>query len=579
MTPRTLALALAARPRSPLAAARAGPPRRRRAPAPRPRDARHPLPDVQARERAHRDPPRGPHEPDRRAFTSSTTSARRTRSPGRTGFAHLFEHLMFQGSRAPAEGRGRPAHRGRRRRRATARPRRTPPSTGSRSPSNALEQMLFIESDRMGFLLPTLTQDKLDNQRDVVRNERRQNYEMRPYGLAFEKILANLWNPEFPYHWMPIGSHEDLAGGDASRTCSEFFKRWYGPENAVLAIAGDVDPARARALVEKWFGAIPGKPPPAAPAARAGAARAPRSGSRWRTGCSSRASTSPGRRRRSSPPGDAALDLAGQVLSDGKSARLVKRLVMDERIAQDVSAGQMSQALGSHVPRRRDAEAGRLARAAREGDRRGARAPRRGAARARRSSQRAKNKHRGGRDLRRSSRWAGSAAAPPRSPATTCAPGTPATSTRTSRATARSPPRTSPPPRARFLRKDARVVLTVVPRRRRAGGPPPHARRREGGAPMIRRPAAAAAAARSPLACAARAPRRRRGAARRGARRAPPAAAAAAPPPRRPARTGRSPARERARRPSCASRRSGTSRSRTGSRCGSSSTTGSPSSR
>ena len=146
---------------------------------------------------------------------------------GRTGFAHLFEHLMFQGTEHLPKGEA---------------DRLVDAAGGSGNgstsqdttqyweqvPTSALEQMLFVEADRMGFLLPTLTQDKLDNQREVVRNERRENYEMQPYGLAFEKILQNLWSPEFPYHWMPIGSHEDLEAATLGDV-KEFFQRWYGP--------------------------------------------------------------------------------------------------------------------------------------------------------------------------------------------------------------------------------------------------------------------------------------------------------------------------------------------------------------
>jgi zinc protease len=264
--------------------------------------------------------------------------------PGRTGFAHLFEHLMFQGSEHLPKGTAD--------RVIEAAGGDTNGSTSQdttqywqRAPSNALEQMFWIESDRMGFLLPTLTQDKLDNQREVVRNERRQSYEMRPYGLAFEKILANLFDPEFPYHWMPIGSHEDLQAASLEDV-REFFKRYYGPENAVLAVAGDVDAKEVRALAERWFGPIPGKPPPGHQKPEPVPLREekrvtmedrvqlPRLYMAWQT-------------PKVFAPGDAALDLASQVLSDGKSARLVKRLVMDERIAQDVSAGQMSQTLGS----------------------------------------------------------------------------------------------------------------------------------------------------------------------------------------------------------------------------------------
>ncbi len=264
--------------------------------------------------------------------------------PGRTGFAHLFEHLMFQGSEHMPKGTAD--------RLIEAAGGDTNGSTSqdttqywAQAPSNALEQMLWIESDRMGFLLPTLTQDKLDNQRDVVRNERRQSYEMRPYGLSYEKILANLWNADFPYHWMPIGSHEDLMAASIEDV-RDFFKRFYGPENAVLAIAGDVETPKVRALVEKWFGSLPGKPAPVHQKPEPVPLREerrvtmedrvqlPRLYVAWQT-------------PKVFASGDAELDLAGQILSDGKSARLVKRLVMDERIAQDVSAGQSSQALGS----------------------------------------------------------------------------------------------------------------------------------------------------------------------------------------------------------------------------------------
>jgi zinc protease len=264
--------------------------------------------------------------------------------PGRTGFAHLFEHLMFQGTEHLPKGEADrliEAAGG--------------DSNGSTSqdttqyweqvPSNALETMLYIQSERMGFLLRTLDQAKLDNQRDVVRNERRQNYEMRPYGLAFKTLLENVWSPEFPYHWMTIGSHEDLEAATLEDV-KDFFERWYGPENAVLSLAGDLDPAKTRALVEKWFGGIPGgaKPARAAPepAPLTGEQRVtmedvvqlPRLYLAWRT-------------PRLFAPGDAALDVLSHVLAGNKSARLVKRLVMDERIAQDVSASQASQALAS----------------------------------------------------------------------------------------------------------------------------------------------------------------------------------------------------------------------------------------
>jgi zinc protease len=264
--------------------------------------------------------------------------------PGRTGFAHLFEHLMFQATAHLAKGEmdrivesaGGDAN-------------------GSTSqdttmyweqvPSNALEQMLYVQSERMGYLLPALTQANLDNQREVVRNERRQNYEMRPYGLAWKVLDESLWPPDYPYHWLTIGSHEDLEAATLDDV-KEFFHRWYGPENAVLAIAGDLDPVATRALVEKWFGGIPAgakpvhaapEPPPLAAEKRVTLeddVQLPRLYLAWHS-------------PKVFAPGDAALDVLGAILSDGKSARLVKRLVMDEQIAQSVSAGQDSQVLAS----------------------------------------------------------------------------------------------------------------------------------------------------------------------------------------------------------------------------------------
>jgi len=264
--------------------------------------------------------------------------------PGRTGFAHLFEHLMFQGSAHLPKGEadrlienvGGSANG------STAQDQTV---YWEQVPSNALEQTLFIESDRMGWLLPTLDQAKLDNQREVVKNERRQSYEMQPYGMAFMTLLENVWDPDFPYHWLPIGSHEDLSAATLDDV-REFFKRWYGPNNASLAIAGDFDPKEARRLVEKWFGGIPASGPPDHRALTPKPldkekrvtiednVELPRLYVAWQT-------------PKVFAEGDAALDMLGAVLTDGKSARLVKRLVMDERIAQGVSAGQASQVLAS----------------------------------------------------------------------------------------------------------------------------------------------------------------------------------------------------------------------------------------
>jgi zinc protease len=262
--------------------------------------------------------------------------------PGRTGFAHLFEHLMFQGSAHLPKGE---ADRLIENVGGSANGSTAPDQTvyWQQVPSNALAQALFIESDRMGWLLPTLDQAKLDNQREVVKNERRQSYEMQPYGTAWMTLLENLWAPEFPYHWMPIGSHADLTAATLEDV-RDFFKHWYEPNNASLAIAGDFDPGDARKLVERYFGSIPSSPTPArtepTPAPLEQEKRVviedevelPRLYLAWQS-------------PKAFADGDAALDMLGSVLTDGKSARLVNRLVMKERIAQNVSAGQESQVL------------------------------------------------------------------------------------------------------------------------------------------------------------------------------------------------------------------------------------------
>jgi zinc protease len=264
--------------------------------------------------------------------------------PGRTGFAHLFEHLMFQGSEHVPKGE---AFRliesvGGSQNGGTSQDGTT---YWEQVPSSALETALFIEADRMGWLLPTLDQAKLDNQREVVLNERRQTYEMQPYGTASLTLSAALWDPAFPYHWPTIGSPEDIRAATLEDV-REFFRRWYGPNNASLAIAGDFDPKAARRMIEKWFGPIPASGPPEhrypEPAPLTAEKRVtlednvelPRLYVAWQT-------------PKALAPGDAALDMLASVLGEGKSARLVKRLVMDERMAQGVSAAQHSQKLAS----------------------------------------------------------------------------------------------------------------------------------------------------------------------------------------------------------------------------------------
>jgi len=205
--------------------------------------------------------------------------------------------------------------------------------------------MLFLESDRMGYLLDTMTPERVDGQRDVVKNERRQSYENRPYGMAELELDSMLFPPGHPYSWSTIGSMADLSAA-SYQDMQEFFRTYYAPNNASVVIAGDIDPAQVKTLVEKWFGEIPrGQPvlPVAPPAAMLTAVtrktmtdkvQLPRLYLGWLTPATYR-------------PGDAALDIVAALLSDGKNSRLYKRLVYDLQIAQDVVAYQQSQGLGS----------------------------------------------------------------------------------------------------------------------------------------------------------------------------------------------------------------------------------------
>jgi zinc protease len=179
---------------------------------------------------------------------------------GRTGFAHLFEHMMFQGSQhhdqdyfLPLEKLGAEVNGG---------------TTEDQTmyydtvPSNALELALWLEADRMGFLLPSMTQERLDNQRDVVKNERRQTVDNVPYGQAEEATLRALYPPAHPYHHSVIGSMADLSAARLEDVAA-FFRTYYVPNNALLCIAGDFQPGPARQWVEKYFGPLPRGPEPA----------------------------------------------------------------------------------------------------------------------------------------------------------------------------------------------------------------------------------------------------------------------------------------------------------------------------
>jgi len=210
-------------------------------------------------------------------------------------------------------------------------------------PSNGLELALWMESDRMGFLLPALTDARFSNQRDVVLNERRQNYENRPYGMASLAMIDALFPGTHPYHWSTIGAPDDLRAATAE-DARAFFRRYYHPANASLAIAGDVDEAAAFDLAASYFGGIPGgvapaivplAPPRATPCRRVIEDRVelPRLYLAWL-----------------SPPmyadGDAELDLLSDVLAGGKASRLYRSLVFERRLATDVSAYQGSRERG-----------------------------------------------------------------------------------------------------------------------------------------------------------------------------------------------------------------------------------------
>ncbi|MGE5176786.1 MAG: M16 family metallopeptidase [Hyphomicrobiales bacterium] len=266
-------------------------------------------------------------------------------TPGRTGFAHLFEHMMFQSSGhvgedefwKDLEGAGASFING---------------STDfdrtnylEDIPAGALERTLWLESDRMGFLLDRLTAASLANQQDVVRNERRQSVENAPYQLPEEEMWHMLFPPGHPYYADVIGSHADVQAAKVEDV-KEFFRRYYCPNNASLVIVGDIDKAKTKALVEKYFGSLPrGKDVPAITATTppitserrkemTDNVQLPRITMAWIT----------------SPifkPGDADAVVAANILGQGRASRLYKTLVYDKQVAQNVSVDQQSLQLGS----------------------------------------------------------------------------------------------------------------------------------------------------------------------------------------------------------------------------------------
>jgi zinc protease len=264
---------------------------------------------------------------------------------GRTGFAHLFEHMMFEGSKHVGpkahfrylEAAGASDING------TTDFDRT--NYFETLPSNQLELALWLESDRMGYLLGTLDREKLANQRDVVRNERRQSVENAPYGLVEEGLFHQLFPKDHPYYADVIGSHQDIENARLNDV-REFFRQYYSPNNASLAITGDITPAQAKELVEKYFGSIPSGPPvpkiavqpPVITAEKRStvtdSVELPRVYMGWITPSIFK-------------PGYAESDLLAQLLGGGKSSRLYKSLVYEKQIAQDVTVTEQNLLLGS----------------------------------------------------------------------------------------------------------------------------------------------------------------------------------------------------------------------------------------
>ena len=257
---------------------------------------------------------------------------------GRTGFAHLFEHMMFQGSKntgdyfVAAEQAGANLQEGGVN--GTTNTDRT--NYFATVPSGNLEKILWLESDRLATLADALTKEKLDNQRDVVKNERRQGLENTPYGRWLKLTVENLHPAGHPYSWTVIGSHEDLTAASPDDV-KDFFRTFYTPNNLSLVIAGDFDPAEAKRLVEKYFGGIPAGPPLDRP-------------TRWIPTLSGEKIVEatdrvPQDRVYMTWPapelfgdGDAELDLVSLVLTDGLASRLSKVLVYDKQLCSSVTS-------------------------------------------------------------------------------------------------------------------------------------------------------------------------------------------------------------------------------------------------
>ena len=262
--------------------------------------------------------------------------------PGRTGFAHFFEHLMFEGSEHHSGGYFPPLQRAGALLNGSTNTDRT--NYWEVVPTSAVDLALWMESDRMGYLLPAVTAERFETQRDVVLNERRQNYENRPYGMAIIALSAALYPPEHPYHWVTIGATADLQAMRLDEV-QQFFRTYYHPANASLVLAGDIETARAIDLADRYFGDLPAAPRPAPVTAQAELTR------EYRLRLEDRVELPRVYMAWHSPAmfaeGDAEMDLLADLLANGKTSRLYRTLVYERRIAVDVSAYQSSREVSS----------------------------------------------------------------------------------------------------------------------------------------------------------------------------------------------------------------------------------------
>ncbi len=266
-------------------------------------------------------------------------------SKGKTGIAHLFEHMMFQGSQnIPKEMHFRYIQEAGGTLNGSTSIDRT--NYYEKLPSNFLEMALWLESDRMGYLLPSLDQEKLNNQKDVVQNERLERYDNQPYGLSWELLVTNLYNKNHPYHWPTIGFLNDIPTYTLNDVTG-FFKKYYTPNNASLTIAGNIDIDNTKDLIEKYFGEIKKGEKVSELKFKTTSLKEnivithkdkiqlERLYLAWHSD-------------KLYGEDDAALDILSDILSGSKNSRLHKSLVFDKEIAQDVTSFQFSGKYAGH---------------------------------------------------------------------------------------------------------------------------------------------------------------------------------------------------------------------------------------